>query len=130
MSGLLSGLSQGELMILAGSALFLLGDLIFGIFLDYSFAQSVWIAALLSLILVLVHARPSMGLSVPSGGYRLALVLLGAVALLGGVRWLLLDLKIIPGRSLSMTYVLGAVVFYVAVALMAFGAFQVLRKRS
>lgn len=130
MSGLLAGITQGEMMILAGSALLVLGDLIFGIFLDYSYSQVVWLAAVVSLILVLVHARPAMGLSVPSGGYRLALVVLGALALFGGIRWLLLDMLYIPGRSLSITYFLGALLFYIGVALMAFGAFQVLRKRS
>lgn len=129
MSGLLAGLSQGEMMTLAGSALIVLGDLIFGIFLDYSFNQVVWVAAVLSLILVLVHNRPSTGLSVPIGGYRLALILFGALALLGGIRWLLFDLQSISGRNLGLTYVLGALVFYVGVALMAFGAYLTWRKR-
>jgi hypothetical protein len=129
-TSLLAGVSQGELMILAGSALILIGDIIFGVFGDYSYSAVVWVAAVLSLILILTHNRPQMALEMPAGGYRIALILLGGLAFLAGVRYLLLDIVYVPGRSLGATYFLGAIVFYVAVGLMSFGAFQIWRRRS
>jgi hypothetical protein len=129
-TSLFAGVSQGELMILAGSALILLGDIVFGIFGDYSYSAVVWVAAVLSLILVLTHNRPQLGMDMPAGGYRIALILLGGLAFLAGVRYLLLDAIYVPGRNLSLTYFLGALVFYVAVGLMSFGAFQIWRRRS
>jgi hypothetical protein len=129
-TSMFAGVSQGELLILAGSALILLGDIVFGIFGDYSYSAVVWVAAVLSLILVLTHNRPQMGMDVPAGGYRIGLILLGGLAFLAGVRYLLLDAIYVPGRNLSLTYFLGALVFYVAVGLMSVGAFMVWRRRS
>ena len=129
-TSLFAGVSQGELLILAGSALILLGDIVFGIFGDYSYSAVVWVAAVLSLILVLTHGRPQLGMTMPEGGYRIALILLGGLAFLAGVRYLLLDAIYVPGRSLALTYLLGALVFYVAVGLMSVGAFMVWRRRS
>jgi hypothetical protein len=117
-------------MILAGSALILVGDIVFGIFGDYSYSAVVWVAAVLSLILVLTHNRPQLGMAMPEGGYRIALILLGGLAFVAGVRYLLLDAIYVPGRSLSATYFLGALVFYIAVGLMSFGAFQIWRRRG
>jgi hypothetical protein len=129
-TSMFAGVSQGELLILAGSALILLGDFVFGIFGDYSYSAVVWVAAVLSLILVLTHNRPQMGMDVPAGGYRIGLILLGGLAFLAGIRYLLLDAIYVPGRNLSLTYFLGALVFYVAVGLMSVGAFMVWRRRS
>jgi len=129
-TSLFAGVSQGELLILAGSALILVGDIVFGIFGDYSYSAVVWVAAVLSLILVLTHNRPQLGMEMPQGGYRIALILLGGLAFLAGVRYLLLDAIYVPGRSLALTYFLGALVFYVAVGLMTVGAYMIWRRRA
>jgi hypothetical protein len=55
----------------------------------------------LSLILILTHGRPQLGMEMPEGGYRIALILLGGLAFLAGVRYLLLDAIYVPGRSLA-----------------------------
>ena len=129
MVNFLSGLSFGERMLLVGSVLLVLGDLIFDVFLDYSFSDTAWLAAVVALVLILVHMRPMNGLSVPAGGYRLALIVLGVVAFLSGVRWLLFDLQLFSG-GMSVSYLVGALVFYAGVILMGVGAFQVWRKPS
>jgi len=129
MSNLMSSLSLGEQLLLGGSLLMILGDLVFDVFLDYSFADTAWLAAVVTLVLVALHMRPQKGLSVPDGAYRLALIVLGVVAAFSGIRWLLFDLQAFSGR-LSATFLLGALAFYVAVALMAVGAFQVWRRSA
>ena len=80
--------------------------------------------------MILVHARPVGGLSVPAGGYRFGLVVLGLLALVAAIRYLLLDVMFIPGRSLNVMYFLGALVFYVAVLLMAAGAYMIWRRQA
>ena len=127
MVNFLSGVSFGERMLLLGSLLLVVGDIIFDVFLDYSFSDTAWLAAVVAGVLILVHMRPMNGLSVPQGGYRLALVVLGVVAFLSGVRWLLFDLQSFSG-GMSASYLLGALVFYAGVILMGIGAFQVWRK--
>jgi hypothetical protein len=127
MANFLTGVSVGERMLLIGAVLLVLGDLVFDIFLDYSFSDTAWLAAVVAAILILVHMRPMNGLSVPAGGYRLALIILGVIAFLSGVRWLLFDLQAFGG-SISVSYLVGALVFYAGVILMGIGAFQVFRK--
>ena len=129
MSSLLARLSFGERMLAVGALLLVLGDIVFDVFLDYSFSDTAWLAGVIALVLVLVHARPTNGLSVPDGAYRLALVILGVVAFLSGVRWLLFDLQVFSG-GMSVSYLLGALCFYAGVILMGIGAFQVWRKAS
>ena len=129
MTGLLAGVSQGEMLMLGGALLYLIGDLVFGVFSDYySFSTVGWIVAVVAAIMILVHARPMAGLSVPQGGYRFGLIVLGFVALIAAIRYLILDVMFIPGKSLNVLYFVGALVFYVAVLLMAAGAWMLLRK--
>jgi len=131
MSGLLAGVSQGELLMLGGALLYLIGDLLFGVFTNYYFFSTAgWIVAVVIAIMILVHARPMGGLSVPEGGYRFGLVVLGLLALVAGIRYLLTDILYIPGRSLNVMYFLGALVFYVAVAVMAAGTYLVWRRQQ
>jgi hypothetical protein len=52
------------------------------------------------------------------------------VAVLGGVRDLLYDLRFIPGRSLEVTYYLGMVGLYVGVVLMGLGAWMLWRRAA
>jgi len=127
MVNFLSGVSFAERMLLVGSLLLVLGDLVFDVFLDYSFSDTAWVAAVVALVLILVHMRPMNGLSVPAGGYRLALIIVGVVAVLSGVRWLLFDLQLFSGGT-SISFLLGALCFYAGVVLMGVGAFQVWRK--
>jgi hypothetical protein len=129
MSSLLSRLSLGERLLAVGALLLVLGDIVFDIFLDYSFSDTAWLAGVIALVLILVHVRPTNGLSVPDGAYRLALVILGVVAFLSGVRWLLFDLQVFSG-AMSVSYLLGALCFYAGVILMGIGAFQVFRRAS
>ncbi len=129
MAKMLSGLSTGEVLMLGGSLLLIVGDLLFTIFLDYDFSQTAWLGAVVAAVLIAVHLRPSGGLSVPTVGYRLALIIIGVVVGLTGVRWLLFDLQIFSGR-IGVTFLLGALAFYVGVALMAVGAFLVWSRRS
>ena len=129
MSSLISRLSFGERMLAVGALLLVLGDVVFDIFLDYSFSDTAWLAGVVALVLILVHARPMNGLSVPEGGYRLALIVLGVVAFLSGVRWLLFDLQGFSA-GISVSYLLGALCFYAGVILMGIGAYQVWRKAS
>jgi hypothetical protein len=117
------------MLMLGGALLYLVGDLVFGVFTDYySFSTVGWIVAVVVALMILMHARP-MGLTVPSGGYRFGLVVLGLLVLAAGIRFLLLDVMFIPGKSLNVMYFLGALVFYVAVGLMAVGAFQIWRRQ-
>ncbi len=127
MSSLISRLSFGERMLAVGALLLVLGDLVFDVFLDYSFSDTAWMAGVVALVLILVRARPMNGLSVPEGGYRVALIALGVVAFLSGVRWLLFDLQGFSA-GISVSYMLGALCFYAGVILMGIGAFQVWRK--
>jgi hypothetical protein len=131
MSNLLAGVSQGEMLMLGGALLYLIGDLVFGLFTGYYIFSTVgWLVAVVVAIMILVHARPMGGLSVPAGGYRFGLIVLGLVVLVAGIRYLLSDLLYIPGRSLNVMYFLGALVFYVAVLLMAAGAYMIWRRQS
>jgi hypothetical protein len=116
-------------MLLIGSALLVFGDLLFDVFLDYSFSDTAWMAAVITAVVILVQMRPSMGMTVPSGAYRLGLIALGVVAALSGLRWLLFDVQALDGR-MSVTYLLGALVFYAGVALMGIGAFKVWTQKS
>jgi hypothetical protein len=127
MSNLLAGVSQGEMLMLGGALLYLIGDLVFGLTTGYYvYSSAGWLVVA---IMILVHARPMGGLSVPAGGYRFGLIVLGLVALVAGIRYLISDLIYIPGRNLNVMYFLGALVFYVAVLLMAAGAWQIWRRQ-
>jgi len=123
----LASYSQAELLIGAGALLILLTDLLFGVFGDYSFSNVAWIAAAVSLILIALNGRL---IHVSANTYRTALIVLGLLAVLIGVRELIADLVFIPGRSLSATFFLGMVGFYVGIALMAFGAFRLWSSRA
>ncbi len=128
MSGMLSSMSRAELFMAGGAALILLTDLVFVIFGDYSFSNIVWGSAALALILILTNGR--MGMDWSRSTYQKLLFLVGALAVFAAIRDLLYDVLFIPGRSLSVTYYLGAVGFYIGVALMAFGAWQLWKGRG
>jgi hypothetical protein len=49
------------------------------------------------------------------------------LAVLATIRNLILDVLFVPGRNLDITYFLGALALYVGVALMAVGAWRMLR---
>lgn len=129
MSGMFASMSRAELFMAGGAALILLTDLVFVIFGDYSFSNIVWASAALALLLILTNGRMS-GMDWSRSTYQKLLFLVGALAVLAAVRDLLYDVLFIPGRSLSVTYYLGALGFYVGVALMAFGAWQLWSRRA
>jgi hypothetical protein len=128
MSGMLASMSRAELFMAAGAALILVTDVIFVVFGAYGSTNIVWASAAVALILILTHNRMS-AISISDGTYRALLLVTGFVALLAGIRDLLYDIQFFPGRSVDITYFLGALGLYVGVALMAFGAWQLWSRR-
>jgi hypothetical protein len=129
-SALVKSLSRAELFIAGGAALILLADLVFVIIMRaYGGSTITWIAAAVSLILILSNGRVGE-LTLSSATYKTALLVLGALALLGGFRDLIYDIVILPGRTVDVSYLLGALGLYVGVALMAFGAWQLWKGRA
>jgi hypothetical protein len=126
---MLASMSRAELFIAGGAALILLTDIVFVVFGAYGSTNIVWATAAVALILILTHNRiGAMGLSDPT--YRALLLVAGGVALLAGIRDLLYDIQYFPGRSVDITYFLGALGLYVGVALMAFGAWLLWSRRA
>lgn len=129
MSGMLASMSQAEMLMAGGAVLILLTDLVFVIFGDYSFSTVAWGAAAVALILILANGRAS-AINFSRSTYQALLIVLGMLALVVGVRELIRDLVFIPGRNLSVSFLLGMVGLYVGVALMGFAAWQLWRGRS
>jgi hypothetical protein len=127
MSGMMARFSPAELFMAGGALLVLLTDLVFGIFGAYSFSAVIWGAA--AAVLVLIVLRSWLRGQAPSS-YTFLLVALVAVAVLSTVRNLILDIRFIPGRSLDVTYFLGAIGLYVGIGLMVYGAFLAWRARA
>ena len=128
-SALIRSMSRAELFIAGGALIIVLSDLIFAIFGDYGFSNVIWGAAAVSLILVLLNGR-MRGMSLSASTYQLLIFLAAAVAVLAGIRNLILDVVYIPGRALDVTYYLGALTLYVGLGLMAFGAWQLWSRRT
>ena len=129
MSGMFASMSRAEMFMAGGAALILVTDLIFTVFGSYGSTNIVWASAAVALILILTHNRVS-SMSLSDSTYRALLLVTGFVALLAGIRDLLYDVQFFPGRSVDVTYLLGALGLYVGVALMAFGAWQLWSRRA
>lgn len=129
MSGMFASMSRAEMFMAGGAALILVTDLIFTVFGSYGSTNIVWASAAVAVILILTHNRMS-SMSLSDSTYRALLVVTGLVALLAGIRDLLYDVQYFPGRSVDVTYLLGALGLYVGVALMAFGAWQLWSRRA
>ena len=125
-NSMLASYSRGELYVLGGGLLVLLSDLVFDVFGAYSFSHIIWAAAAAAILMVVLAGRMS------TSGRTARLLAIGAVgvALYATARNLLLDLLFIPGRSLDVTYFLGAAALYVGVAIMALGAWEMWKTRS
>ena len=125
-NSMFSKLSQGELLVLAGSVVLVVGDLIFGLVTrDYSLGQLPWAIALVALVAILLHLR---GMNLPVS-YEGILVLAGLTIALIGVRDLLYDVRYLSGNKVDATYYLGMLAYYLGVVLMAVGAWMVWRRR-
>ena len=129
-SSALSALSQAELMILGGSLLILVVDLVFSIVLDWYFIDELtFLLAAVALIAVVMTRFLRMSLPVDY-----SLLLVGSGLLLGvlGVRNLVWDLFIVGRRSSAqdVEYLLPALLLYVGIALVFFGAWRLWRGRT
>jgi hypothetical protein len=126
---MIASMSQAELFIAGGAALILLTDLVFVIFGTYGFSNVIWAAAAGALIAVFAHNRMPVSLA---ANYEWLLVGLAAVAVLLGIRELVIDVKFIatPAAVLSVTRLLGMVGLYVGVAALAWGAWTIWKGRS
>ena len=115
-------------MVAAGAGLIVLTDLVFGIFGPYVVPNVVWTAAAVALVLVLAHRRlPFVG-----ARYELILALAALVAVLGGARTLfanLVELVQVAGRAINVGYILGMLGLIAGIALLAFGAWTMWRRR-
>jgi hypothetical protein len=127
MSNMFASFSQAELLIAGGGALIVLTDIVFALLGPYSFSNVIWTAGAVALVAVLLVRFGRMTLPFR---YEAVLVMAGLVAVLGGVRDLLYDLRFIPGRSLEVTYYLGMVGLYVGVVLMGLGAWMLWRRAA
>lgn len=119
MPGFLASLGRAELFMAAGAALIVLVDLLFVVFGPYGFSNVAWAAAALTLILIFLGGRM---FSFSAATTRSLLLMLGAFAVLIGIRELLSDLQFLNGANVAATYYLGMVGFYAGTAIMAFGA--------
>jgi hypothetical protein len=126
LNSMLASYSRGELYVLGGGLLVLVSDLVFDIFGAYSFSHIIWAAAAAAILMVVLAGR----MSASARTARLLAIGAVGVALYATARNLLLDILFIPGRSLDVTYFLGALALYVGVAVMAWGAYELWRSRS
>jgi hypothetical protein len=127
MPSFMASLGRAELFMAAGAALIVLSDLLFVIFGPYGFSTVAWAAAIVALILIFLNARM---FSFSRGTYESLLVILGAFALLIGIRELLSDVQFLSGASVATTYFLGMLSFYAGVVLMALGGWFVWQRRA
>lgn len=127
MPSFLAGLGRAELFMAAGAALIVLVDLLFVVFGPYGFSSVAWAAAALTLILIFLGGRM---LSFSAATNRSLLLMLGAFAVLIGIREVLTDLQFLGGVNVAPTYYLGMVGFYAGTAIMAFGAWQLWMRKA
>jgi hypothetical protein len=125
--GVLASLGRAELFMAAGAALIVLVDLLFVVFGPYGFSPIAWGGAVLTLILIFMGGRM---LSFSAATQRSLLLMLGALALVVGIRDVLDDLQFLSGANVASTYFLGMVGYYVGVALMVFGAWQLWSRKA
>jgi len=111
----------------AGAALIVLVDLVFVIFGPYGFSNVAWAAAVVVLLLIFAGARM---FNISTATVRSLLLLLGAFMLIAGVRDVLDDLQFLNGANVAATYFLGAIGYYVGVALAVFGAWQLWGRKT
>ncbi len=127
MPPMLASLGRAELFMAAGAALIVLVDLVFVIFGPYGFSNVAWAAAVVVLLLIFAGARM---FSISTATVRSLLLLLGAFMLVAGVRDVLDDLQFLNGANVAATYFLGAIGYYVGVALAVFGAWQLWGRKN
>ncbi|MEP7158129.1 MAG: hypothetical protein ABI797_01760 [Chloroflexota bacterium] len=127
MPGFLASLGRAELFMAAGAALIVAVDLLFVVFGPYGFSNVAWAGAVLALMIIFLSGRM---LSFSAATHRSLLLMLGAFAVLIGIRELLSDLQFLSGASVAVTYYLGAIGFYVGTAIMAFGAWQLWGRKA
>ena len=128
MPGMLASLGRAELFMAAGAALVVLVDLVFVIFGPLAFSSIAWAAAVLTLILIFMSARM---LSFSASTQRSLLLMLGLLVVVTGIRDVLSDIEFLssPG-SVAAAWFLGAIGYYVGVAIMAFGAWQLWGRKA
>jgi hypothetical protein len=127
MPGFLASLGPAELLMAAGAALIVAIDLVFVIFGPYGFSPIAWGAAALTLILIFLNSR-MMGFSAATT--RGLLLTLGALAAFTWVRDVLDDVRFLGNANVAPTYYLGLLGYYVGVALLVFGAWQVWKHKA
>lgn len=129
MSGMLTSMTQTELMIAGGAALIVITGLVFMVFNGYYVSDVIWGGAAIALVAVLWHRRMPAGMA---ANYEWLLIGMSAFIGLLAVRTLLGDLVYIatPPAGLTVPRLIGMVGFYVGATLMAFGAWQLWSRRT
>ncbi|MEA2676686.1 MAG: hypothetical protein QOJ81_827 [Chloroflexota bacterium] len=127
MPGFLARLNRAELLMAAGAALILVVDLLFSVFGPYSFSSAAWAAAAVTLLLIFLDARM---MNFSAATHRALLLLLGAFALIIGIRELLSDLQFLNGFNVAATFYLGMLGYYAGTALMVLGAWTLWKTRA
>jgi hypothetical protein len=127
MPGFLAALGRAELFMAAGAALIVAVDLLFVVLGPYGFSPIAWAGAVLALLLIFVSGRM---FNFSAGTIRSLLLLVGAFALITGIRDVVDDVRFLSAANVAVTYYLGMVGYYVGVALMVFGAWQLWGRRT
>ena len=128
-AALIASLSQAEQLILGGSLLIVLVDLVFVIIVrGYSFSDVVWAAAAAALFVAWLHRRSPGVLPLR---YETALLILAALAAVIAARKILSDLLFVlrPPIGADAAFMLGMLGLAVGAAAMAMGAWRLARGR-
>jgi len=128
-SGMFASLGQSELMIAAGAALIIVAALLFTIISGYGISDLTLVASTFALVAVLWRRRLPAGVS---SNYALLLFAIAALLVVVAARNLLGDLVYIatPPAGITVPRLIGMLGYYIAVALVALGAWQLWSRRA
>ncbi|MEX2548383.1 MAG: hypothetical protein WD830_11440 [Chloroflexota bacterium] len=129
MSGMLASMSRPELFIAAGAALLVITALLFTVVAGYGVSDLVLVAAVFALVAVLRHRQLPQ---VIASNYQALLFAVGALLVVVAGRNLLNDLVYIatPPAGITVPRLTGMLGFYIGVALVGFGAWQLWKGRK
>jgi hypothetical protein len=128
MSTMLAGLSQAELIMLAGGAAIVVLDILLWFVSGYSFSVIILAGAALAVVLILLRSKLTSGLAT---NYTALLLVIAIVVAFMGARNLILDVLNLgrgSGLGTSAMYLLGMLVVAGGSAAIAFGGWQLWRR--